>query len=600
MPPFEPTAAVIPLTHYQSHIKIATFKLAGGVPFSPQRSQTIRPCFDRRFRISNHCQTPTPQPLYKAAFQCQPTQKTPFDTSPNILLKGGFVKRFGHIMAFVLFLFLLVSPLAAQPVSLTILHTNDTHGHLFPFSYPTIIPPGSELAALIAKKNIGGIARRATLIKRLRAELEPRGTTVWVIDAGDFSDGTSFSIEYHGEADIAAMNAAGYNFGTLGNHEFNNPLARLKSLLGQFQYPVLCANATENSTGKTLLPASTIRQVGPLKIGLFGLITREAAGYPAGKEGIAIAEEAASAGKMVSTLKPEADIVMAISHAGEELDKQMGETIQGLDVIVGGHSHSRLPLGEFKWHSPQLKSKDINGTIIVQAHQWGGELGRLDLLFDKDDQGIWHIVRYHEQLIPITSEIPADETVAAIVDRFWKPIAHRYGEVIGQATDDFTIRGDDLAPYNLVTDLIREHYGTDIELENMGSVRAPLIKGPITQEDLVTMDPFENMVVTFKVTGQQLKEILRMMRPAVSGIRYRTDNGTLVEVSVGGQPVVDDRVYSGVTNSFFAERALKGFATVNTGKVRREVITECLRKKGTVKPVYDSRRVVFQAQKDTP
>ncbi len=504
-------------------------------------------------------------------------------------------RLFFHCLCLIL---LLVPHLPAQPISLTLLHTNDTHGHLLPFSYPAMAPAGSDLAALKVRKNIGGIARRVTLIKRLRAELESRGTTVWLIDAGDFSDGTSFSAEYHGEADIAAMNAAGYTFGTLGNHEFNTSLATLKNLLGKISYPILCANAIEISTGKPLVHTSALRELGALKIGIFGLVTREAAGYQAAKEGVAISEEVPAAQEMVNTLRSKSDIVIAISHAGEKVDQEMGETVRGLDVIVGGHSHSRLSEGEFQWHSDELKTNDVNGTIIVQAHQWGGELGQLDLLFDKDEQGRWHIVRYRERLIPVTPDIPEDEAVAAVVDHYWKPISERYGEVIGQAADDFSIRGDDLAPYNLVADLVREVFGADVDLENLGGIRAPLIKGKITREDLINLDPFDNTIVTFKATGRQLREILRTMRPAISGLRYRMENGELTEVTIGGQPLVDDRIYSGATNSYFAERGLKRVESTNTGKIRRDVVIESIRKKGTVKPLYDGRRVVAQALTD--
>ena len=144
-------------------------------------------------------------------------------------MQGGFVKKTIGLTSVFLCLWLgLTSPAPGQQVSLTILHTNDTHGHLLPFSYPNIVPPGSELSRLPARRDIGGIARRATLVKRLRKELEARGTTVWLVDAGDFCDGTPLASEYHGEADVAAMNAAGYDFITLGNHEFNNSLAQLK------------------------------------------------------------------------------------------------------------------------------------------------------------------------------------------------------------------------------------------------------------------------------------------------------------------------------------------------------------------------------------
>ena len=274
-------------------------------------------------------------------------------------------------------------------------------GACSPFSYPG----GAEYSTLEVRKNIGGIARRATLVKRLREQLGRQGIQVWLVDAGDFTDGTPFSAEYQGEADIAAMNAATYDFGALGNHEFNRPLATLKNLLNLVQYPMLCAN-TVGFSPDTPLRESAIREVGPLKIGIFGLVTTEYVDYQALKEGIGIVSEIETAKRMASALRPKADIVIALSHAGEKVDAQIAATVPGIDIIVGGHSHSRLPSGELIWHSDQLKAKEVNGTIIVQAYQWGGELGRLDLLFDKDEKGAWHVERYRARLLPITSDLP--------------------------------------------------------------------------------------------------------------------------------------------------------------------------------------------------
>lgn len=483
---------------------------------------------------------------------------------------------------------------AAQQVSLTVLHTNDTHGHLLPFSYPSEVPAGSELASLAVRGNIGGIARRATLVKRLKAELEPKGTTVWLVDAGDVCDGTPFSIEYHGEADLDAMAAAGYTFGTIGNHEFNSTLAVMKKLLASARFPLLSANIRESSTGKLLVRASEIRRIDSLRIGVFGLTTREAGTYPASREGLVVGNEIETARQVTSMLRKEADIVMAVSHAGEKVDEQIAAEVPGINIIIGGHSHSRLPMGAFVWHSDDLAKSDVNGTIIVQAHQWGGEIGRLDLLFEKGERGAWSVSRYRARLMMVTPDIPEDPAVAAVVSRYWKPIAPRYGEVIGEAGSDFVERGSDLAPYNLVADAIRETFGTEIELENLGGVRAPLVKGPITRADLINMDPFNNTIVTFRITGRRLKEILVKARPAVSGLRYRIDAGTLTEVSVAGQEVDDDRIYTGAANSYFAGTSLQGIELSDTGRQRVDVITEYIRKIGTVHPVYDGRCIIVR------
>jgi len=498
-------------------------------------------------------------------------------------------------IALALLALLLPVAAAAQPASarLTILHTNDTHGHLLPFSYPAIVPAGSDMEQLSERRNIGGIARRAALAQRIRTEQKGRGIPVWFVDIGDFSDGTPFSTVYKGEADVAAMNAAGYDFSTFGNHEFNNSLTQLRKLLQLTRHPVLLANAVDRTTKQPLGQAWRVERVGSVRVGLFGLVTREAATYPAAKEGVDILDEVATARRVVETLRRQADIVVLLSHAGETTDLKLAAEVPGIDVIVGGHSHSRMPIGRLVWRGSDSKQNDVNGTVIVQAFQWGGELGRLDLLFEKDAGGAWRVSGHRARLVPITADLPAEPMVAGVVDRFWQPIAARYGEVVAKATADFSSRGDDAAPYNLVADAVRETYGVDVEFENSGGVRAPLVAGDVTRTDLVTMDPFDNSVVLFKATGAQIKDLLARYAPYVSGLRYRLVDGKLEEATIAGRPIDDDRTYTGATNSYFAGFALKGIAHENTRRLRVDVVTDYLRGQGTITPAYDGRRVVI-------
>jgi 2',3'-cyclic-nucleotide 2'-phosphodiesterase (5'-nucleotidase family) len=477
------------------------------------------------------------------------------------------------------------------------LHTNDTHSHLLPFSYPYVTDPCSPFADLRERNDIGGIARRATLVKQIRDELKDKGTKVWLVDAGDFSDGTPFSTEYHGEADVAAMNAAGYEFSTLGNHEFYYTLTRTRKLITLARYPILCANAFVTATKEPLTRAYEVEKVGPVRVGVFGLVTKKAASDPHDPEGVTVTDEVITGQKIVAELRPKADIIVLISHCGEEMDKRLASAVPDIDVIVGGHTHSRLPSGEFIWRSEDLMADSVNGTIIVQAHQWGGELGRCDLLFGKDPAGRWHVSRYRARLIPITGTIQPDARVAEVVNKYWDPIAPRYAEVIGQASGDFSSRCDDLAEYNLVADAIRETFGTEVVFENLGGVRSPLVKGKITRGDMATLDPFGNKIVTFKITGLQIREILKGYFPAVSGIRYRVENRELIHVTVNGQPLQDDRTYTGASNSFFAGIALKDLEIHDTNKLRLDVLIDYIRQKGTIRPVYDGRRVVIDSDR---
>jgi 2',3'-cyclic-nucleotide 2'-phosphodiesterase (5'-nucleotidase family) len=491
----------------------------------------------------------------------------------------------------------LLTPAAvfAQPESarLTILHSNDTHGHLLPFSYPAIVPAGSDLDQLPDRRDIGGIARRAALAQKIRTEQRGRGIPVWLVDVGDFCDGTPFSTEYRGEADVAAMNASGYDFSTFGNHEFNNTLTQVQKLLRLTKHPVVLTNAVERTTRKPLGQPWRVEQVGRVRVGIFGLVTREAATYPAAKEGIDVLDEIATAKRTVAELRKQADVIVLLSHAGEQTDLKLAAEVPGIDVIVGGHSHSRLPIGQLAWRGDDLKQNDVNGTVIVQAFQWGGELGRLDLLFQKDETGTWRVSRYRARLVPVTAGMPADPMVASVVDKYWQPIAARYGEVVGRATADISSRGDDAAAYNFVADAVRDTFNVEIELENSGGVRAPLIAGEITRADLVTMDPFDNTVVLFRASGAQLKDILARHAPYVSGIRYRLVDGKLGDATIGGQPIDDTRVYTGATNSYFAGFALKGIAQEPTGRLRVDIVTAYLKAKGTVTPAYDGRRVIL-------
>jgi 2',3'-cyclic-nucleotide 2'-phosphodiesterase (5'-nucleotidase family) len=456
-----------------------------------------------------------------------------------------------------------------------------------------MVPPGSELEGLKERRNIGGIARRASLVQKIRTEQKGRGIPIWFVDVGDYSDGTPFSTEYHGEADVAAMNASGYNFATLGNHEFNNKYAQLQTLLAQTKHPILLANAIDRATKKPLGQPWRIEKVGAVRVGLFGLITAETATYPAAKEGVDILDPLTTATGIVQTLRKQTDIVILLSHCGEDVDQKLAAEVPGIDVIVGGHSHSRLPIGEFVWHGDDLKQNDVNGTVIVQDHQWAGELGRLDLMFQKDARGAWRVSRYRARLIPITQDMPAEPMVAAVVDKFWQPIAARFGEVVAKAADDFSTRGDDAAPYNLVADAVRETFKVDVDFENGGGVRAPLVAGDITRADLVALDPFDNTVILFKATGAQLKDILASQAPFVSGLRYRLVNGQVVEATIGGQPIDDTRMYTGSANSYFAGFALRGIAQEDTKQTRLGVVTAYLKAKGTVSPAYDGRRVVI-------
>ncbi len=478
---------------------------------------------------------------------------------------------------------------------IVILHTNDTHGHLFPFSYPEGLDPNSPEAQLPVKHEIGGTARRATLLHRLRQQF--RDQTL-VVDCGDFMDGTPFSLHYFGEADVAVMNACGYDYATLGNHEFNNSLAQVQKLIRTARFPFMCANARLRATGEPLCPPYLIIERNGLRLALFGLIVRDTQHYRAAREGVDILDPLEVARQLVPQLRQQADLVILLSHLGIETERALAQQVPGIDVIVGGHSHTRLTQPLFiEWTQPLAKGvTGLNGTVMVQAHQWGGELGQLELICYRDrDTGRWEPVAYRGQLIPVTRDIPNDPQVAKVVERYWKPIARQYSRIVGIATDDFVQHGDDLAQYYLVSDALRAVMGSEFDIQNLYGVRIQLAKGAISYYDLARMLPFGNTVVRFEITGRALKQLLEQRRPTCSAnLRYRIEGGKLMEATLNGEPIRDEAIYKGTTNSYFADRYLKPLNVpfVDTGRKALDVLAEYIQQQRQVSPQFDGRRMV--------
>lgn len=504
--------------------------------------------------------------------------------SRRALLTGFAVMTLGSRFAYA------DTPRAAQTVELTILHTNDTHGHLLPYSYPEIYPPYSDLSRLAARQNIGGAARRASLVKRIRAE---KGHQTLLIDAGDICDGTPFSTEYSGDADIAVMNALGYDIACPGNHEFSPPLAQVRKMIATAKFPYLCANVTDKATGKPLYTPYVIKEVGGAKIAFLGLMTYDARTYRAAREGLEMEPPIDVAKRLVPELRKQADLVICVNHIGVDVDRMLAASVPGIDVIVGGHSHTLLPAPLFLADKPSTNPLAVNGTVIVQDFQWGGTLGRLDLTLARATDGRWAVKKYAGRLLPVTSTVPEDPQVAAVVSTFWKPIAPKYAAVVGQAADDFAEKGSDHAEYHLVADAVREGLNLEFDIENMGGVRAPLTKGAISFGDVVSLDPFGNTIVTFRATGRQIKEILSRNRPAVSGIRYVMDGGRLLEATLNGKPLEDEHIYSGATNSYYAPFILKEITDkTDTKTPRLDMVLQYLKKHAPVQPAYDGRRIL--------
>ena len=469
----------------------------------------------------------------------------------------------------------------AEQRQFTILYTNDTHDFLLPFSYPDPINPKIQYASMPMIKNIGGIARRATLARQIKNEV--MGNALFV-DAGDIMEGQALGVIYKGAADFEAMSAAGYDAMVLGNHDFQCSLEQFYRNVWTPRFDILCANLLDLKTHKMILPPYRILDVNGLKVGLVGVTAVMAKDCEAAKGNMDLLDPYETAGRFVPIVRRKADLVVVLSHLGNGEDGKLAREVPGIDIIVGAHSHTRLP-------EPQV----INGVIILQDYEKGGELGRLDLKLD-NESGSYKIVGQSNKLIPVTRDIPEDKATAKVVSKYYDPIAREYGRTIGKATATFyDDRAHESTALNLVCDAIREKAKTPISFYGYGGIRADLLAGPIKAWDVATVLPFKNKIVILDMPGSKLKWIIDDLtyKPGVSGMTYHTVSKKLVEAKLpDGTPIEDNVIYQVATIDWLQGLYFEDIPFREINATSYSAVVDYIKAHKTVSPVTDGRKKI--------
>lgn len=300
---------------------------------------------------------------------------------------------------------------ASEP-GLTILHTNDVHGMLVPFDYTAL---GKN------EKDVGGTARRVALIRKLKKEsVKP---TI-VMDAGDvFVRGPMEKLE--GVPDFDVMNSVPYDVITLGNNEFKGDqytgkpspegMKILERRMKQAHFPILCANVFYKDTGKPIALPYIIVQKEQMKIGIFGVTAPKIAGY-AQTVALDVKDPIIIAKQIVAELEPKCNFIIALTHIGYDLDLQLAREIPSIDAIIGGDSHTWLPIPvPVKALNPVGPKWWVGGPIVCQDGEWGKCLGRLDLAVRKDNTGQYLVTRYQAKLINVDASIKPAGDVENII-----------------------------------------------------------------------------------------------------------------------------------------------------------------------------------------
>ncbi len=471
-----------------------------------------------------------------------------------------------------------------EVVELVVLHTNDLHGQLEP------LPP-SPVSPVLRGKPVGGYAHIATMVRRVRRECEERKATFLLTDGGDLYQGTPIGNESKGESVIEAMNTLPYDAVAVGNHEFDFGLANVQRLVERARFPFLAANmaAKRGALAKVRPYVLLSPPRAPCRIALIGLITTTTPDITTRGLGDLVAFSDPLPVVRALLQEVEADLVFLVTHLGRDEDRALAAALPGIDLILGGHSHTPI-------------CEKVNGTLIVQTHSRGMSLGRADLRVDRDG---WKVLGAEGQLLPVdpTATTP-DPQVADVIARYGKELNERLGRVVGTLAAPLRRAGGlgSSSAGNWMADVIRAAGKGEIGITNKGGIRCDLEPGAITAGDIYRLMPFENDIVSMDLTGGQIRALLaRHLEnggyPALewSGLHVEYTGTRLGSVEACGEPLDDARSYRVATNSFLAAGGdgfrdfRDGKAVSRTGLLVRDALADALAASTPLTPPTEER-----------
>lgn len=429
---------------------------------------------------------------------------------------------------------------------LTILHVNDLHGRILPSLDITVR----------RDRPVGGAAFLARMIERERAG-NPGGTLL--LSAGDMFQGTPVSDFFQGRPVIEVMNRLGFDAMALGNHEFDWGRQALAGIIKGARFPVLSANIVDQG-GRYLpgvKPYVIIERKG-IRIALIGVTTTET--LHATKEenvrGLSFLDPMRVVPRVLKEVRRQgARVIVLVSHLGLDRDRELAAAVAGIDVIVGGHSHTVVS-------DPLV----VGRTRIVQAGAHGLYLGVLELTIDERTGRVVGATSTGE--LRLVSAGPGDDfdpEIARIAATYREKIKARLDRVVGETRFDLTRRGRGESNLgDLITDAMRTSGHAQIAIHNSGGIRADIPAGKITMEQVYTTLPFDDALVTMDMSGGALLALFeRVAGPEnwgmlqVSGMKIDYDaamaGGRKVSRAlVGGVPLDPAKTYRVVTNDFLA------------------------------------------------
>ncbi|MBO4568839.1 MAG: bifunctional metallophosphatase/5'-nucleotidase [Candidatus Methanomethylophilaceae archaeon] len=397
-------------------------------------------------------------------------------------------------------------------------------------------------------------------LKALKDSKVAAGETVFMVDAGDFLQGTSYGAVTQGRSAVEVMNAVGYDVGVPGNHEFDYSLSLLLERTPELNYSIICSNLTY-ADGVSVFPEYLVLEKGGVKIGFFGLLTQKTmtsvkTGYMGGA---VITDPVEAAARMVPLLRGMGvDMVVAIGHLGVEhgtmtSDEVCGK-VPGIDLFIDGHSHTMMEHGEALDGTELIQS----GTVIASAGSYCEAFGVVTVTRDGIDAALYR------------GEPLYDADVAEAMERVDEEVSWILGAEVASTEvrlngDRIDIRTGETNLGDLIADAFRWYGGTDLALVNAGGIRSSVEAGEVTFDDVYSVLPYFNSLVKLRVEGRSLYEALERAYVnldtlgggllQMSGMTVTYDPGAepgsrVVSICVDGKEVEADSVFTFCTTDY--------------------------------------------------
>ncbi len=429
---------------------------------------------------------------------------------------------------------------ARDVLKLTILHMNDPHAHYVPY----------EKKGMDGR--IGGFGKAASVLRAAQARSTTEGRHTLVLMAGDLLMGTQFSTVFKGSLGVLLMNHMKFDAMTVGNHEFDYGKANLIShLKPSMAFPLLSEN-TRTREGKYVFDRVIMKKYpdSDTRVILFGLTTSETpvTTLPDNVRGLVFHDPIKTACELLKDFNLE-DFIVAVTHIGIYEDRKLAAACPKIDVIIGGHSHTKI-----------FTPEKVGDTLICQAGAYAEFLGKLDV-----DVTNGKVLTHAGHLILLGPEVEEDAQIVSVIKNREAQMDTQLNDVIG-TTEVFLdgslkrVRaGTDTNLGRLITSVMARTCGAEVAIINGGAVRQSLKEGSITIGEVYSVLPFRGTLVKLSLSGEDLRATLQRSHDLqegsggklqVFGVTQKVEDGKVLVEQVAGKDFDPAGIYTVAINNF--------------------------------------------------